>query len=113
MTSPVRTERAPGGGYRISFVMPRKYTLETLPVPKNDRVKFRQVASHDAAAITFTGGVGDSGAKERMTQALLADMAAAGLEAGGEPTLADYYPPFAPGWMRKREVIIPLLKRLA
>ena len=55
MTSPVRTERAPSGGaYRVSFVMPRKYTLATIPAPKDSRVKLREVPAHVAAAVRRT-----------------------------------------------------------
>ena len=48
MTSPVRTERVEGGGaggaFRVSFVMPRKYKLDTLPTPRDTRVHLREVS---------------------------------------------------------------------
>ena len=108
MTSPVRSERS-GNGFRVSFVMPSKYTLDTLPVPKSNNIKFREVASHDAAAITFGGSMGDcAAAKEKYTQILLGQMDVAGLKAKGEPVLCEYHPPFAPSFIRKREIVIPL-----
>ena len=57
MTSPVRTEAlgGEGGGHRVSFVLPSKYSLKSLPVPADARVKLREVGSHVAAApVRFT-----------------------------------------------------------
>ena len=111
MTSPVRTEAlgGEGGGHRVSFVLPSKYSLKSLPVPADARVKLREVGSHVAAALEFSGGVGDTAAYAQKTAELKQLLSTHGLVASGEPAvLADYYPPFAPGWLRKREVIIPL-----
>lgn len=110
MTSPVRTERAPGSGsYRVSFVMPRKYTLETLPVPREDlHVTCRQVDAHDAAAVTFYGGM-DMGEMEKQSAELRKVMEREGLEPAGQEVLCEYYPPFAPNFMRQREVVIPVV----
>lgn len=41
----------------MSFVMPSKYTKETLPKPKNPDVAIIEVPSHLAAALTFRGHV--------------------------------------------------------
>lgn len=110
MTSPVRTEKAPGGGaYKVSFVMPRKYTsLESLPAPRDGRVALRQVPAHVAAAISFTGGVADADAAERWGDELRRELQAAGLTPEGPSQLLNYYPPFAPGWLRHTEVLYRL-----
>jgi hypothetical protein len=106
MTSPVRTERAPGGGaFRVSFVMPRKYRLDTLPAPKDARVNLREVPGHVAAAVWFTGGLPDDAAVQKWAAALEADVAQAGLHVTGAPQLYSYYPPFAPSWLRHTEVL--------
>jgi len=109
MTSPVRMDGAPGtGDYRVSFVMPSKYTLETLPVPKEDlRVKCRQVDAHEAAAVTFYGGM-DMGESRRQSAELRKAMEREGLEPAGPEAMYEYHPPFAPSFMRKREVVIPV-----
>ena len=109
MTSPVRTERAAGAGsYKVSFVMPSKYTLDTLPVPREDlRVKFRTVESHDAAAVTFFGGM-DMQEMGRQSAELRKVLEREKLEPAGPEVLQEFYPPFAPNFMRKREVVIPV-----
>lgn len=53
MTAPV-VQTADANGWTMTFMMPRKYTLETLPVPKDDRVKFEQVEPKLMATIEFT-----------------------------------------------------------
>ena len=58
-----------------------------------------------AAAVTFTGGVADDAAMERWAATLRAELAQAGLTAEGPPQLYNYYPPFAPNWMRTTEVL--------
>lgn len=44
MTSPVATQQQ-GGTYRVSFMMPSKYTLATLPKPNNDQISFVELPS--------------------------------------------------------------------
>jgi len=41
--------------YRVSFVMPSKYTMDTLPVPKNTDLELKEVPGHSVAALTFFG----------------------------------------------------------
>lgn len=41
----------------MSFVMPSKYTKESLPKPNNPDVKIVEVPSHLAAALTFRGHI--------------------------------------------------------
>jgi len=38
MTAPVQ-QQSTGRSWQISFVMPSKYSMETLPEPKNDSVR--------------------------------------------------------------------------
>jgi hypothetical protein len=43
MTSPVNDISSGDNKHTIQFVLPSTYTLETLPVPNNDRVKLIKV----------------------------------------------------------------------
>ena len=105
MTSPVRTERADGGAYKVSFVMPRKFKLDTLPVPRDTRVHLSEVPAHVAGAIWFYGSVANAEAMEQKSAELREQLRAAGLTPDGHPLLYNYYPPFAPSWMRHTEVL--------
>jgi hypothetical protein len=54
MTAPVSQERT-GGQWRIAFVMPSEYTMDTLPQPVDPKVSLRQVPARRMAAITYSG----------------------------------------------------------
>jgi hypothetical protein len=106
MTAPVTTEGA-DGRYRMHFVMPSKYTMATLPRPKDERVKLREVPPQRMAVVKFSGLSGEGKVKEK-TDELLAWMKAEGLEAGGAPQLARYDPPWTIPFLRRNEVMVPL-----
>ncbi|KAK9819661.1 hypothetical protein WJX72_000877 [[Myrmecia] bisecta] len=54
MTSPVATHME-DGKYRVSFIMPSKYTKETLPKPKNSNISIKEVPAHTLAALSWRG----------------------------------------------------------
>jgi len=45
------------GDVKMSFVMPTKYTKETLPKPDDPDVQIVEVPGHLAAALTFRGHI--------------------------------------------------------
>lgn len=47
------TRLCPPSFFPVSFYMPSKYSLETLPLPKDARVTLKEVPEHVVAAITF------------------------------------------------------------
>ena len=50
MTSPVITESSSGTGkYKVSFTMPSKYALDTLPIPDNANVQLKEVSTKQIA----------------------------------------------------------------
>jgi hypothetical protein len=104
MTAPVSQERT-GGQWRIAFVMPSEYTLDTLPQPADPKVSLRQVPSRRMAAITYSG----SWSRERYEKhrALLETfMLKKKLRPLGEPVLARYNSPFTLWFLRRNEVLI-------
>lgn len=106
MTAPVTTEAA-GGRYRMHFVMPSQYTMATLPRPKDERVKLRELPPQRMAVVKFSGLAGEGKVKEK-TDELVAWMKAEGLEAAGAPQLARYDPPWTLPFLRRNEVMVPL-----
>lgn len=52
MTAPVATEKR-DNQYRVSFMMPSQYTLETLPTPNNPSVRFEQFPEQRFYVRTF------------------------------------------------------------
>jgi len=54
MTAPVNQAQS-DGKFLISFVMPEKYTMQTIPLPSEDNVIIREVPAGEAVAIIYSG----------------------------------------------------------
>lgn len=91
MTAPVTQERAgessDGSTWRVRFIMPSQYTLETLPKPADSDVELREVQPSRRAAIRFSGIATDElvAAKERSLRDWLAGR---GFSSDGPATFA-------------------------
>ena len=109
MTAPVLQSSLPGqtGAWTVRFIMPKEYTLETLPVPNDAKVKLTALAPARYAAVTFSGLAREADVTSR-TQDLMAYINRHALKAVGAPELARYNPPWTPWFMRRNEVLIPL-----
>lgn len=106
MTAPVSQERR-GDQWRIAFVMPSEYTMDTLPQPTDPKVSLHQVPSRRMAGITYSG----SWSRERYEKhrALLESfMQKKKLQPIGEPVLARYNSPFTLWFLRRNEVLVPV-----
>ena len=107
MTAPVSQTRTNEGVWLISFVMPKGYTLETLPVPNNKTVYFKTIPKRKVLAIQFSGRWTDENFAEHETL-LLKSLKENNLTAIGKPWTARYNPPIMPSFMRRNEVMIQL-----
>ena len=54
MTAPVQQEKT-DAEWATSFIMPSKFSIDTIPNPINDRIKIIQIPSKRYAVITFSG----------------------------------------------------------
>jgi hypothetical protein len=108
MTVPVIAE---GKGdqkmWLIQFVMPKQYTLETLPKPNNLQVKLLAMGPQKIAVIRFTGFISDEKVQEK-TAELMAWIKSRNALPLGNPRLARYNPPWSIPWMRRNEILIPI-----
>jgi SOUL heme-binding protein len=108
MTAPVgATALADGRRFRIHFVMPSQYTLETLPAPVDPSVKLKAVPASRAAVVRFSGFTGDARVEDE-TRRLRTWVAAQHLREVGAPTLARYNPPWTLPFLRRNEIILPI-----
>ena len=94
----VQTQR-----WRVQFVMPDKYTLESLPIPNNGAVKLREVPAKTVAVAKYSGLNTDSRIRKE-TQALTDWAQARKLVPSGPPQLARYDPPWALPMLRRNEI---------
>ena len=54
MTAPV-TQQGDGNTWRVRFIMPSSYTMETLPKPNNPTVELKEVPAKRYVVIRFAG----------------------------------------------------------
>ncbi len=106
MTAPVMVEDASKERV-ISFGMPKSYTLDTLPVPLDPRVKVVEIPEKRVAAIRFSG-YRSYARVQRMEQKLSELLAQDGIQTTGTPFYAGYNAPWTPPWMMRNEVMIEL-----
>jgi hypothetical protein len=91
----------------VSFVLPSKYTIDTLPKPNNPQVTIRQVAAHKVAVLSFTWYPTAKRVAEKKS-ALQAMLERDGFEIDGEIQVARYNPPLSMPLMLRNEIIIPI-----
>ena len=108
MTAPVKQEMK-DNRWRITFLMPSEYTLETLPDPNDTRVRLTEESGRLMVAVKYSGTWSEEGYQEN--RALLEEyIQKRGLTKTGEPVWARYDPPFMPWFLRRNEVLIPIKK---
>ena len=109
MTSPVTMTTAPEG-HTVTFTMPRKWDLATLPAPRDSRVELKELPASRVAVLTYRGTY--SRGRTRRKQAELSNkVRAAGLVAAGPPVFAGYDAPSTLPFLRRIEAWIPLVDR--
>lgn len=106
MTAPV-TQTAGDGGYVVQFVMPGTFTLDTLPLPNDPRVRLREVPAARYAVIRYSGTWSDANYQEHLAK-LRRAVQDAGLVTTGEPVYARYNGPMTPWFLRRNEIWLPL-----
>ena len=104
MTAPVTQERSQDQ-WRITFLMPAEYTMETLPKPLDALVRLTEEPGHLMAAIRYSGTWSQKGF-EKNKRLLQAAIEKRGLKPVGQPVWARYDPPFMPWFLRRNEVLI-------
>ncbi len=108
MTAPV-TQQGAGKSWRVRFVMPSKYTMETLPKPNNPTVELKEIPGKRFAAIRFSG-MGGQDSLEHHTKEVDEFLSAKNLTPLSPPTYAFYNPPWTLPFLRRNEVMVELSK---
>lgn len=104
MTSPVLQDAVGEGEWRMRFVMPSRFTMETLPQPPAD-ITLSEVPERRMAAVRFNGYASNSDLT--IMQAMLTDwVEQQGLTMIGDFEFAFYDDPSVPGPRRRNEVLV-------
>ena len=104
MTAPV-TQQGDGNSWKVHFVMPSNYTMETLPTPNNPAVKLKEIGGKRFAVIRFSG-MGGADSLKRHTKELDDFLSAKSFTPLSPPTFAFYNPPWTLPFLRRNEVLI-------
>ena len=107
MTTPVTSTASASGRFTYAFVMEREYTLDTLPRPRDPRIRIRQQAARVMAVRRYSGRWTEQNYLENEAQ-LIEALAADQRRSIDQPVLARYNSPFTPWFMRRNEVMIEI-----
>lgn len=107
MTAPV-TQSGDELGWTVRFIMPQGYTLDTLPIPNDSKVKLISLEPTRVAVVKFSGLAKEPDIIEH-TQQLKQFMLEQKLVATGSETLARYDPPWTLWFLRRNEIMIKCL----
>jgi len=107
MTAPVLQEPGTGDVQVVSFIAPATYTMETIPAPKDPRVRIRQVPPFTAASLGY-GGWTDPEKIERKTGELRSMLARDGRIPIPPFLSAQYNPPWTIPPFRRNEIIVKI-----
>lgn len=107
MTAPVGVQQA-NDGWKVYFVMPSQYTLETLPKPNNPLVNIKQIPEQRFAMIRFSGLVNEEKMRKKVSE-LEKWLDSKKLKSIGQPELARYNPPWTLPFLRRNEVMLEIV----
>lgn len=106
MTAPVGQQRVEER-WAVSFIMPKSYTLSTLPQPKDPSVTLREVPEQKIAAVRYSGTWSEENYLSHKLE-LESWIRKTNLTSAGAPIWARYNAPFTPWFLRRNEILIPV-----
>jgi len=112
MTAPVTQTQTGDGKWRVSFIMPEKWTLETLPKPNNPDIIIEKVPAQMLAVIRFSGGMNAKRFSEREAELkdwLTGSPGGVSYRQDGVARYAFYNGPWVPGPFKRNEIMIPVM----
>ncbi|MEM9618547.1 MAG: heme-binding protein [Pseudomonadota bacterium] len=107
MTAPVTQASTGENEWRVDFMMPSKYSMESLPKPNDPRIAISETAPYRAVAISFSGRHTDKNFDKHQAEldALINERR---LITEGPAQFAYYDGPFTAPFLRRNEIIYRL-----
>jgi len=106
MTAPVNQQKVEGK-WLITFTMPSKYTMQTLPEPLDSNIELKEMPARKIAAVRYSGTWSRKQYEENKKQ-LEEFIKNKGLKMADADIFARYDPPFQLFFLRRNEVLIPV-----
>ena len=110
MTAPVAQVATGSDQWLITFTMPSKYTMDTLPEPLDPMVRLRAVPGSTFAVIRFSG-FNSASLVEEKTAALRSYAAREQISLTDHVLYARYNPPWTPWFLRRNEILYELAQK--
>ena len=107
MTAPVVQEQSADNSWLVSFVMPAGMQINQMPIPKDAKVKLREIKEHYAAVISFRGITAWKKVSQKESE-LREVLEKQNISIVGPIQVARFDPPWKPGFARHNEVILPI-----
>lgn len=93
--------------WRIHFVMPRAYTLASIPKPRNDAVQLREIPAKVFVVYTYSW-LNTQHRVQQKIQETLQWAQRASLQVIGAPQLARYDPPWTLPMFKRNEIMVEI-----
>jgi len=106
MTAPV-LQKKDKNGWKMSFVMPKKHSLETLPSPNNNKVNVTTNKAMKVAVIRYSGELNEDRIEEHRKK-LEKWIKKNNYKTISSPVSAGYNPPWTLPFLRRNEVMIEI-----
>lgn len=104
MTAPVQRVETEEG-WRIAFMLPSRFSMETAPLPTDERIYLRPVAGQLMAVVRYSGRWTERN-YDKHKEKLLESVEAAAIESIGVVESAAYDAPYVLPFLRRNEVMI-------
>jgi len=108
MTAPVTMKSVDTNSWVMSFSMPSKYDLETLPRPNDKRITLEKVDKKTFAVLTFSGSWNESKNKQKAEELKKWIVDQKKYNIKSQPAYAGYNPPWTIPIFKKNEVLIEI-----
>ncbi|MEI8026726.1 MAG: heme-binding protein [Pseudomonadota bacterium] len=109
MTAPV-SQIEDHRGHLVQFTMPSNYTMDTLPLPLDPRVKLKEMGSRTVAVYSYSGSWSESRYKSKLAKFHL-ELSKDKITTKGEPVFARYNSPFQLWFLRRNEIWLEISDR--
>lgn len=110
MTAPVVISPNENKTWTMTFSMPSKFTLESLPLPTDDRVKIEKIEGKLVAALTYSGFWNESINAKKAQELIHWMKDYKEYQISSAPMFAGYNPPWTIPFLRRNEMLIELKK---
>lgn len=108
MTAPVMQNELAKNQWQVSFVMPEKYTIESIPKPHNTKVKLQTIPAQKVVVIRFNGNMTDKNLQYHLQQ-LDSFVRQQQMKVTNPPQYAFYNPPWTLPFMRRNEIMYRII----